>query len=438
MTATSDALARTALLINNEYFDGAASIDAIVDGLVGSTIRIKADAENLKTRAGQAAVVTTFALIARMGIGIELAMPDVPVIDRVAPLLRSGIRSALIDLGRDLVPGSMIRMTGGRVDLTVAFGSTPLASADRSIRLIADDFSFALVDGLGGSSRLEGDWPMGAFAGAAAVAAAALEVALHGIEEASGLRRVQRPRPLAGPPAELDLRQLFPGLPKTASGRWSIDLISGGAITNALLFVLLRLPGVTLHARVIEGDVAEPSNLNRYMLLRARHIGSLKTAYLEESSSSSVSITGVPCMFTESTRGDLRPLAPTVLVGADSVEARWLLQEEQPEWLCIGATEAAIAETTSHSQGSPCAGCAHPDPLPEGAVIPTISFVSFWAGLMQACELLCHLEAQTTPRRVMVWPFGLGGSFGSTTAGLKASARCALACAASRTANDAA
>lgn len=438
MTATSDALARTVLLINNEYFDGAAATDAIVEGLVGSTVRIHADADNLRTRAGQAAVVTTFGLIARMGIGIELAIPDVPLIDRVAPLLRSRIRSALVDLGGDLVPGSTIRTTPGRADLTVAFGSTPLGPVDGSIRLVADDYSFALVDGLEGGTRFDGDWPLGAFAGAAAIAAAVLEVALHRIEEVSGIGRGQRPRPSAGPPAELDLRDLFPGLRETASREWKIDLISGGAISNALLFVLLRLPGITVDARVIEGDVVELSNLNRYMLLRARHTGALKTAYLEGSSSSSVSISGVSCMFTQATRDGLRPLAPTVLVGADRVEVRWLVQEEQPEWLCVGATEAAIAETTSHSAGSPCAGCSHPDPLPEGVVIPTISFVSFWAGLMQACELLCHFEGQATSRRVMVWPFALGGSFHSTTAALKSSGRCALSCSASRTVDDAA
>lgn len=438
MTATSDALARTALLINNEYFDGAAATDAIVEGLVGSAICIKADAENLRTRAGQAAVITAFGLVARMGIGVELDMPDVPLIDPAAPLRRPGIRSALIDLGRDLVPDTTIGTTSGKTDLTVVFGDTPLVSDEGAIRLVADDFSFALTNGWQRGRRLDRDWPLGAFAGAAAVAAAVLEVALFRIEDATVLKRVQRPRPSAGPPAELDLRELFPDLPKSAPRIGKIDLISGGAISNALLFILLRLPGVSVDARVIEGDVAELSNVNRYMLLRASHVGSQKTSYLQQSSSSSVSITGVPSWFTETTREDLRPLAPAVLVGADRVEARWLVQREEPEWLCVGATEAAIAETTTHLPGSPCAGCLHPDPLPEGAVIPTISFVSFWAGLLQACELLCRFEAGSTPRRVMVWPFALGGSFHSSAAGLSAAGRCALSCDASRTAGDAA
>ena len=438
MTATSDALARTTLLINHEYFDGLAETGAIVEGLVGSTIRIYADAENLRTRAGQAAVVTAFGLIARMGIGIELAIPNVPLVDRVAPLLRSKIRTALVDLGRDLVPDATVRTTSGKTDLTVVFGDTQLVSEEAAVRIVADDFSFALTNGSQRGRRLDGDWPLGAFAAAAAAAAAVLEIALCRIEDISGLKRVQRPRAPAGPPAELDLRDLFPELPKSASRKWNIDLISGGAITNALLFILLRLPGLSVDARVIEGDVAELSNVNRYMLLRRRHVGSQKTAYLGESASSSVSISGEPCLFTETTRENLTPLAPAVLVGADRVEARWLVQMEEPEWLCVGATEAAIAETTTHSPGTPCAGCLHPDPLPGDTVIPTISFVSFWAGLLQACELLCHFETVAIPRRVMVWPFALGGPFQSSTVPLKSSRRCALSCKASRTADDAA
>ena len=71
-------------------------------------------------------------------------------------------------------------------------------------------------------------------------------------------------------------------------------------------------------------------------------------------------------------------------------------------------------------------------------MIPTISFVSFWAGLLQACELLCYFEARSIPRRVMVWPFALGGSFHSSTVELTAPRSCPLSCDASRAADDAA
>lgn len=107
MTRHVDALARTALLLNQEYFDGAASEPAIADGLLATTVRLCADRANLECRAGQTALVTTFGLIARMGIGVELAVADVEVIDREAPLLKPTLREALIDLGHDCVPGDL-------------------------------------------------------------------------------------------------------------------------------------------------------------------------------------------------------------------------------------------------------------------------------------------------------------------------------------------
>ncbi len=71
MTGHAEALARSTLLLNREYFDGQASEPAIADGLLATTIRLQATQANLLTRAGQAALITAFGLIARMGVGVE-------------------------------------------------------------------------------------------------------------------------------------------------------------------------------------------------------------------------------------------------------------------------------------------------------------------------------------------------------------------------------
>jgi hypothetical protein len=62
----------------------------------------------------------------------------------------------------------------------------------------------------------------------------------------------------------------------------AFDVISGGAITNGLLYALSRIPKVRGRARVIEPDITDPTNLNRYMLLLSDHVGHSKAEQLSD------------------------------------------------------------------------------------------------------------------------------------------------------------
>ena len=53
----------------------------------------------------------------------------------------------------------------------------------------------------------------------------------------------------------------------------AVDVISGGTITNAALYALLRMPAVSAAMRVIEPDLLNLPNLNRYALARRLMIG---------------------------------------------------------------------------------------------------------------------------------------------------------------------
>ena len=58
MRTHHDALARTTLLLNEEWFAGEADERAIADALLASTVRIVGDADSLSCRAGQTALIT--------------------------------------------------------------------------------------------------------------------------------------------------------------------------------------------------------------------------------------------------------------------------------------------------------------------------------------------------------------------------------------------
>ena len=133
-------------------------------------------------------------------------------------------------------------------------------------------------------------------------------------------------------------------------------------------------------------------------------------------------------MFTKETRHTLLPLARCVVVGVDDIEARWWVQEENPAWLGVGATGNHLAQLTTHTPDGACAACAHPVPLAP-QTIPTISFVSFWAGLLQACALVTPTPA--VGRNVVVYPFALGGTTPASKFELVPNPTCPINCPAS-------
>jgi hypothetical protein len=90
-----------------------------------------------------------------------------------------------------------------------------------------------------------------------------------------------------------------------------------------------------------------------------------------------------------------------------------------------------LVEGSTLSGGVDCAGCAHPDPAVEEEFVPTISFVSFWGGLLQACALLAELQNPQRARRVTVFPFALGERSWSLSHELPYGSRWAIDCDAS-------
>jgi hypothetical protein len=428
------ALSRTTRLINQTFFDAHADESAITTGLLATTTRLVADEVNMSTRSGQAALVSTFQLIARMGIGIELIAPNIPLVAEIPPLTQPTLRAALLDLGQDLIPGATLRKNAEHADVTFVFGDTPCQDPD-AIHVTAADFRCLLTrESARGAVRLTQDWPMGALAAGAAAAAIALDTALPHIERVTGTPRSTRPRPSPGPPVDIDLAELFPSLSVGRTHLGEIDAISAGAITNALVSTLLWLPDTTAELRVLDDDSGELSNVNRNMQQRTSDDGKSKTELLARSSTHRLRITGVNTRFPEKNREGILPLAERVVVGVDHIPARWWTQEEWPANLYIGATTNHEAIVTTHHPDEPCAGCAHPHPLTlaDNQFVPTISFVSFWAGLLQTCALIEEVIQRRRAKRITLYPHGLGEKHWCRVVELPTGAQCAIGCPASR------
>jgi len=212
-----------------------------------------------------------------------------------------------------------------------------------------------------------------------------------------------------------------------------VDVVSGGAITNATIYALLRVPEVSVDPRVVEPEAIDLTNLNRYPLARRSDVDQEKVKVLEGFSQGRVAISGIEALFDDSWPAVLGNLAPRVLVGADQIPVRWAVQRTAPEWLQVAGTSHFFVMASSHHPDGPCAGCAHPIDEQGDDPIPTISFVSMWAGILQLLDLLEEAADQPTANRyTMCYPFGLSGSRPVLRGTIGRVATCPVGCKASQ------
>jgi hypothetical protein len=424
-----EALARTSQLINSDFFDDRADEPRITEEFRRTVVSIVADAANVATPAGQTAVTALVACNAMMGFDVDLALPDVPLVSSQPPLVGPTLVSALSGYVSDLIPGAGVIAGLSRPDVTYVIGDTTTPATDpAAIRVAGDDWR-ALVSlaSVSSGTRWNGTWPIGPIAAAAAASAEGLRLILPRVAANLGLPLPHRryhfePRPIA-----LDLA--LPGLRTDRRvDLGHVDFVSGGAITTAALYALLRVPDLRGSLHVIEEDVLDITNLNRYPLARRGRIGEYKAELLASFATGDLRIEPVLSRFTNEARASVLPFAPRVCVGVDDIPSRWRVQQEQPIWHCVGATSHLEMRLSTHVRGEPCAGCAHPTDDFVGT-IPTISWVSLWAGLLQARELLAAAAGiSPSAPSYWCWPFGLANRHGLVARPVAARIDCPVGC----------
>jgi hypothetical protein len=386
---TRQALDRTLLLMRDEL-DASVSDDTLLGALTGTTVVLLADRANISSHAAQAAFVTTAMLMARSGHRIFLCAPDITLVGAQPPLRAGGMIERLLEVGTNLVPGVefICGMPSDGPDLAIALGDTPfLGNARRRVRLNATAWSGKLAPEERSSRWAEPTWPIGAMTAAALAAGEAFKIAMRKL--GPFFRNPDRLATTFADTLEITFAVAPPNAPLSGDvGRF--DCISGGAITNAALYVLARVQNLRAGARVIEPDIGDETNLNRYMLLRHSAVGNSKARDLADVCREVLSIDPVESRYGANLYGSIAPLAPSVLVGVDHIPSRWEVQRAGPRWLGIGATSHWSAMASFHQPGIGCAQCLHPSDDPNDAPIPTVAFVSFWSGILTAAYLLRH------------------------------------------------
>jgi len=389
------ALDRTLLLMRDELTD-AASDEALLEALTETEVALTADAQTLASHTAQCILVTAAILMARSGHRVHILAPDLPMVGPQPPLMNDdGIVTALLELGRDLLPGVEFsaRRPPHTIDLEVCLGATrPRSAARRTISIGAGAWSGQIWSRP--TTIYSGVSPFGGMVGAALVGGEAFKAAMNRLR--SFALNTDMFTQLFFPTSSVT-SSLAPGTPALSSDLGEFDVISAGAIANAQLYALGRIRQVKGLGRVIDDDTGDISNLNRNMLLRRSMVPHAKAEALAALNFADLKLHPVTTRYDAVTAAAVGPLARHVTVGVDHIPTRWAIQRSAPHWLGVGATSHWSAMTSHHVPGLGCAACLHPTDDPDNGAVPTVAFVSFWAGLMLAAQFALAAGGHSLP-----------------------------------------
>lgn len=381
---SADQLSRTILLFQTDL--GIADTAIVHRALLAPSILLIANAKVVNSLAGQVAISTAAMLMARSGHSVFIDAPDAPLIGYQPPMSGGRFHDAIESIGSKLIDGVSIGI--GRplcpADVAFVFGDGDVARNVQAKRIVSvgwTDWSAELSQWPMQAHRLDNDWPLGAMAAAVLVAAEAAKIAGQHLVPLSASAAHYRE---LFAPCKIARLVLAPESTPRSSRLGDFNIISAGAVSNAFLYALLRLPNAVGAARAFDKDDSDHSNRNRNMLLLPEFVGRSKVA-LFENFASGIAIIPEARHFADT---DLGNLSERVAVGVDDIPTRWTLAGAQTSWMGVGATSHFDSMASVHYPYSACAACLHPQDEALNGPTPTIAFSSFLAGLMMAADFL--------------------------------------------------
>jgi hypothetical protein len=399
--STLQELDRTILLCR-DHIANELSDEEICENFNSLRVLCVSDASNISSHSGQTALITLVSLISRMGMQVGLNVPNIALLMAQPPLSGASVHEALIASNNALLTSRTVRHDlNFDPDFIFVLGDTKIESVHAPCwRLNGGDWHGALaLDGAEPTQLWTAEWPIGSMVSAALAAAEAFKFAIRRLPLRAAADRVFFE---LSPSCNWKFDPI--SIPEAGLHFGEVDIISAGAITQAALYVLMRLPKVQMSGRIFDDDLTGPSNLNRNMLTLAADVGSKKVKVVTRNCGPNLRIQGIPDRFVGEI-SQLKRLSSRVLVGVDDIPSRWQVQRCAPSWLAVSGTSHFSVSSSAHRLDEPCCGCLHPtDEFAGATAIPTVSFVSFWAGLVMAVRLIREgLGILDSPDRQHLW-----------------------------------
>ncbi len=380
-------LSRTILLFQTDL--EISNSELILQTLCETTVQLVATDE-INTFEGQVAVSTAALLMARSGCKVYIDTPGSSLLGHQPPFTGNTFHQTLQRANHGLMDEKRIVIGRQNVvcDVEFKFGvgnSIHICNARRSFAVGWTNWSACISAETIAIATTHSNWPIGALTAAVLVAAEATKIA--GLKLAEHSRNSVHFKQLFNPASTAKIVLAPENTPlHRKCGRF--DLISAGAVSNAFLYSLLRIPSVSGNGRVFDGDVSDWSNMNRNMLLTPMHIGKTKVEAVHHFENGLL-IDPVRRHFV---RSDIADLQSHVAVGVDDIPIRWLLASANAKWMGVGATSHFDSMASSHFQNCACAACLHSKDEYLAGATPTIAFSSFLAGLVVAADFLTSLS----------------------------------------------
>lgn len=389
------ALNRTLLLMRDELIESV-NDEALLDALTGTNVVLTADEVTLQSHSAQCAYVTAAILMARSGHKVHLRAPDVQKTGPQPPLRDGNLISSLMALGNQLLPGVEFTTEIPKfVDIEIILGKAASSTtATRQIYIRATKWSAYLSYKNAQDWELT-EWPLGGVTAGTLAAVEAFKTAMWKL------------RSFAKNSSSFDERiaavvdvvyELAPSNTPTTNNLGKFDFISAGAITNCTFFVLGRILGVNGIARILDDDCLDLSNSNRNALVTLPIVGQIKKVdALARIDLGDLVVAPIAERYSGDKTPGIDQLASYVLVGVDDIPTRWAVQRQMPKWLGIGATTHWSAMASYHTKDLACAGCLHPSSDDDNGPIPTVAFVSFWAGILLSTYFIRTIANDSIP-----------------------------------------
>lgn len=380
-------LSRTILLFQTDL--GIADPAIVHRALTAPCISLIAHASVVNTLSGQAAISTAAMLMARSGHSVFIDTPDAPLIGYQPPMSGRTFHEAINSIGDRMIDGVSISVGCPLLppDIAFVFGQGEAAigvSAKRIVSVGWTDWSAEIAPWPVQARCNSGEWPIGAMGAAVLVASEAAKLA--GLSLAKLAASAGHFHELFAPTPAINLR-LAPETTPHCSDLGKFDLISAGAVSNAFLYALLRLPYVSGIARTFDKDISDHPNRNRNMLLLPEFVERRKVELFRHFGND-ILVEAVDRHFAGA---DLAALSDRIAIGVDDIPTRWLLAKRRSRWMGVGATSHFNSMASVHFPRGACAACLHPHDEALAGPTPTIAFVSFLAGLMMAADFLVDI-----------------------------------------------
>jgi molybdopterin/thiamine biosynthesis adenylyltransferase len=143
-------------------------------------------------------------------------------------------------------------------------------------------------------------------------------------------------------------------------------LVGLGAIGHGAMWALGQISGLTGSLKVIDHDVIDLTNLQRYVLAEQAHIGTVKTAFAAEAlKATALAVSQIPMRWEAYAASHLSHSYERVAVALDTAASRIAVQGSLPKWIINSWTQADDLGVSRHGfgNGSPCLACVY---MPTG------------------------------------------------------------------------